>query len=87
MSMRVRINAYVFPPKSPCSHHFKIDKYSNIYLSILDKLCFGNLKASSLMPDLNRLIIVTSEGSLSRHPAHPEIELIPIDIFLLKGLA
>ena len=48
----------------------------------------GNLlKASAGMPDLNRLVIVTSEGSLSRYPPHPEIELIPIDVFLLKGLA
>ena len=48
----------------------------------------GNLlKASATMPDLSRLIVVTSEGSVSRHPDHPEIELIPIDFFLLKGLA
>ena len=48
----------------------------------------GNLlKASASMPDLSRLIIVTSEGSPSRHPDRPEIELIPIDVFLLKGLA
>ncbi len=48
----------------------------------------GNLlKASAGMPELNRLVIVTSEGSPSRHPEHPEIELIPIDVFLLKGLA
>ena len=48
----------------------------------------GNLlKASAIMPDLNRLIIVTSEGACSRHPDHSEIELIPIDVFLLKGLA
>ena len=43
------------------------------------------LKASSLMPDLNRLIIVTSEGTPSKHPDHPEIDLIPIDVFMLKG--
>ena len=48
----------------------------------------GNLlKASATMPDFSRLIIVTSEGSPTRHPDHPEIELIPIDVFLLKGLA
>lgn len=47
----------------------------------------GNLlKAAAIMPDLCRLIIVTSEGSPSRHPDHAEIELIPIDVFLLKGL-
>ncbi|MBR0462760.1 MAG: ATP-binding protein [Clostridia bacterium] len=47
----------------------------------------GNLlKASDTMPELKRLIIVTSEGTLSKHPEHPEIELIPIDVFLLKGL-
>ncbi len=48
----------------------------------------GNLlKASSLMPDLNRLIIVTSEGTPSKHPDYPEIDLIPIDVFMLKGFA
>ena len=47
----------------------------------------GNLlKAAAIMPDLCRLIIVISEGSPSRHPDHAEIELIPIDVFLLKGL-
>ncbi len=45
------------------------------------------LKASATLPDLSRLIVVASEGSPSRHPEHPEIELIPIDVFLLKGLA
>ncbi|MBQ3705728.1 MAG: ATP-binding protein [Clostridia bacterium] len=45
------------------------------------------LKASSLMHDLDRLIIVTSEGTPSKHPDYPEIDLIPIDIFLLKGFA
>ncbi len=48
----------------------------------------GNLlKAAESMPDLSRLIIVTSEGVPARHPDHPEIEMIPIDVFLLKGCA
>ena len=44
-------------------------------------------KASSMMPDLKRLIIITSEGSSSGLAGHPEIELIPVDVFLLKGLS
>ena len=39
------------------------------------------------LPEIKRLIIVTSEGKAARHPEHPEIELIPIDVFLLKGLS
>jgi len=45
------------------------------------------LKASALMSECKRLIIVTLEGSPSRHPEHPEIELLPIDIFMLRGFA
>lgn len=45
------------------------------------------IKASASMPDLKRLVIVTAEGSPSRHPVQSGIELIPIDVFLLKGLA
>ena len=45
------------------------------------------IKASKNMSELKRLVIVTSEGLPSRHPSHPEIELIPIDVFLLKGLS
>ena len=41
------------------------------------------IKASASMQDLNRLLIVTSEGTASRHPDYPEIELVPIDLFLL----
>ena len=44
------------------------------------------LKASTGMREVERLIIVTAEGERSRHPEHPEIELIPIDHFLLTGL-
>ena len=48
----------------------------------------GNLlKASATMSDVRRLIIITSEGTPSRLPDHSEIELIPVDVFLLKGLA
>ena len=45
------------------------------------------MKAAATMPEIKRLIIVTSEGKAARHPEHPEIELIPIDVFLLKGLS
>ncbi len=44
------------------------------------------LKVSAMMPDLERLIIVTSEGTPSRLIGHSEIELFAIDVFLLKGL-
>ncbi len=44
------------------------------------------LKGSESMPELHRLIVVTSDGNPSRHPAHTRIELIPVDVFLLKGL-
>ena len=48
----------------------------------------GNLlKASSLMPDLKRLIIITAEGTPSKNPDYPKIDLIPMDVFLLKGFA
>ena len=45
------------------------------------------LKASDAMKELTRLIIVTSEGAISQHPQYPQITLIPIDAFLLKGFA
>ena len=44
------------------------------------------LRASAAMPDIKRLVIITAEGKPGRHPLHEEIELIPIDVFLLKGL-
>ena len=48
----------------------------------------GNLlKASAAMPELKRLIIVTAEGAAARHSDHPEIELLPIDSFLLQDWA
>ena len=43
-------------------------------------------KAAAAMPELNRLIIVTGEGAPSGFPGHPRIELIPTDLFLLKGI-
>ena len=44
------------------------------------------IKAKDTMPELERFMIVVSDGIPSRLPDHPEIELIPIDYFLLKGL-
>ena len=45
------------------------------------------LKASAAMPDLDRLLIVTLEETSPAYSDHSDIELIPIDLFLLKGLA
>jgi hypothetical protein len=45
------------------------------------------MKAAANMPELERLMIVTSEGSASRRLDDSPIELVPIDQFLLHGLA
>ena len=46
----------------------------------------GNLvKASALIPELERLIIVTWEGGSSRQADQAGVELIPVDVFLLSG--
>ena len=44
------------------------------------------IKASSCIPDLNRLIVVTYDEAALKHPDRSRIEVLPIDVFMLKGL-
>ena len=44
------------------------------------------IKASAYIPDLNRLIIITYDETALRHPDRSRVEVLPIDVFLLKGL-
>ena len=44
------------------------------------------IKASACMPDLNRLIVVTSDETALKHPDRSGVEVLPIDVFMLKGL-
>ena len=44
------------------------------------------IKASACMSDLERLIIVTYDEAMSNDPDLSKVEVLPIDVFLLKGL-
>ena len=44
------------------------------------------IKASAYLSDLERLIIVTYDESVLNDPDLSKIEVLPIDVFLLKGL-
>ncbi len=44
------------------------------------------IKASACLPDLNRLIIVSYDEAALKHPEHSRVEVLPIDVFMLKGL-
>ena len=44
------------------------------------------IRASTYMSDLERLIIVTYDEAMSNHPDLSGIEILPIDVFMLKGL-
>ncbi len=68
------------------SEHAAIQVCLNLNDQSANREVSNLLKASAMMPDLERLIIVTSEGTSSRLIDHSEIELIPMDVFLLKGL-
>ncbi len=44
------------------------------------------IHASACMPDLTRLILITTDEASSNRPDCSRIEIIPIDIFMLNGL-
>ena len=44
------------------------------------------IKASACIPDLNRLIVITYDETDLMHPDRDKVEVLPIDVFMLKGL-
>ena len=44
------------------------------------------IKASACMPDLNRLIVIIYDETDLMHPDRDKVEVLPIDVFMLKGL-
>lgn len=69
------------------SEHVAIQVCSHLNDHSSDREVNSLLKASAAMPDLDRLLIVTLEETSPAYSDHSDIELIPIDLFLLKGLA
>ena len=68
------------------SEHTAIQVYLQLNDQSSDREIGSLLRASAAMPDIRRLVVITAEGKPGRHPLHEEIEWIPIDVFLLKGL-